>query len=145
MQARVAAAGLSGSIELAGEREPREVTEAYAWADVFWHTGIVDSQGDRDGLPNVVPEALAHALPVISSAAGGAAEAIHDGETGLLVNPQDTVALAEAIERLARDPILCRRLGTDGRAWVEENFLAEKNTLILARAFAEAIRPSTAK
>lgn len=139
LQARIAAAGLSGSIELAGEREPQEVTAAYAWADVFWHTGIVDSQGDRDGLPNVVPEALAHALPVISSAAGGAAEAIHDGETGLLVNPQDTVGLADAIERLANDPALCHRLGTTGRAWMEENFLAEKNTLILARAFEAAI------
>ncbi len=138
LQARIAAAGLAGSIELAGEREPREVTEAYAWADAFWHTGIVDSQGDRDGLPNVVPEALAHALPVISSAAGGAAEAIHDGETGLLVNPEDTLSLAAAVERLSRDPVLCRRLGLGGRAWVEENFLAGKNTLILARAFARA-------
>ena len=136
---------MSGGIELAGEREPREVTAAYAWADVFWHTGIVDSQGDRDGLPNVVPEALAHALPVISSAAGGAAEAIHDGQTGLLVDPHDTVGLADAIERLSRDPALCHRLGLGGRAWVEENFLAEKNTLILARAFDAATRVQAAK
>ena len=138
LQARIAAAGLSGSIELAGEREPREVTDAYLWADVFWHTGIVDSQGDRDGLPNVVPEAMAHALPVISSAAGGASEAICDGETGLLVNPEDTIRLADTIERLARDPEECRHLGRGGRAWVEENFLAEKNTLILSEAFARA-------
>ncbi len=135
LQARIAAAGLTGKIELAGEREPREVTDAYGWADAFWHTGIVDSQGDRDGLPNVVPEALGHALPVISSAAGGAAEAIRDGETGLLVNPADTHALADAVVRLAGDPAECRRLGLAGRAWVEENFLAEKNTRILARAF----------
>ena len=138
LQARIAAAGLSASIELAGEREPQEVAAAYAWADVFWHTGIVDSKGDRDGLPNVVPEAMSYALPVISSAAGGASEAIHDGETGLSINPEDTITLADAIERLSQNPEECQRLGKGGRAWVEENFLAEKNTLILSQAFIRA-------
>ena len=105
---------------------------------MFWHTGIVDSQGDRDGLPNVVPEAMAHGLPVISSAAGGAGEAVRDGETGLIVDPADTQALADAVERLANDAPLRQRLGKNGRAWVEdEPFLAEVNTRRLARAFAE--------
>ena len=138
LAARIAQAGLGGSIELAGECAPAAVDAAYAWADVFWHTGIVDSQGDRDGLPNVVPEAMAHGLPVISSAAGGAAEAVRDGETGLLVDPADAEALASAVERLADDAPLRERLGKNGRAWVQENFLAEVNTRRLARAFAEA-------
>ena len=123
---------------MSGERTPAEVEAAYGWADVFWHTGIVDSQGDRDGLPNVVPEAMAHGLPVISSAAGGAAEAVRDGDTGLIVDPADPAALADAVERLADDAPLRQRLGRSGRAWVEENFLAEVNTRRLVRAFAEA-------
>ena len=137
LRARIAGAGLADRIELAGERPPAEAEAAYAWADVFWHTGIVDAQGDRDGLPNVVPEAMAHGLPVISSAAGGAAEAVIDGATGLIVDPADPRALADAVRRLANDPALCSRLGTAGRRWVAENFLSETNIRRLARAFTE--------
>ena len=138
LEAQAARAGLRESVALPGEYSSAEVEAAYAWADVFWHTGIVDSRGDRDGLPNVVPEAMAHGLPVISSAAGGAAEAVRDGETGLIVDPADGRALADAVERLADDASLRRRLGENGRAWVAANFLAEVNTRRLARAFAQA-------
>ena len=138
LEAQAARSGLGERVELSGEQTPAEVEAAYAWADVFWHTGIVDSQGDRDGLPNVVPEAMAHGLPVISSAAGGAAEAMHDGQTGLIVDPTDAAALADAVERLAEDALLRQRLGDSGRVWVEANFLAEVNTRRLVRAFAEA-------
>ena len=138
LEAAMAAAGLAASVELSGERSPQETQAAYAWADVFWHTGIVDAQGDRDGLPNVIPEAFAHGLPVVSSAAGGAGEAVIDGQTGLIVDPADARALADAVERLARDDGLRRRLGLAGRAWVEENFLSEVNIRRLAEAFGRA-------
>ena len=138
LEAAVAAAGLGGMVELAGERSPEETQAAYTWADVFWHTGIVDAQGDRDGLPNVVPEAFAHGLPVISSAAGGAGEAVIDRQTGLIVDPADAPALADAVERLGRDEALRARLGAAGRAWVEENFLSEVNIRRLAEAFERA-------
>ncbi len=136
----IARANLQHRVKLLGERSPAEVEAAYATADVFWHTGIIDAQGDRDGLPNVIPEALAHGLPVISSAAGGAAEAIREGETGLIIDPEDTAALADAVCRLAADPAWRQHLGEQGRRWVELNFLAEHNTRILAEAFERAAR-----
>ena len=140
LEARIAAAGLAGSIRLDGERPPDEIWDAYAWADVFWHTGIVDSQGDRDGLPNVIPEAMACGLPVISSTAGGAGEAVCDGVTGLIVaDPSKVAALADAAGRLADDATLRANFGAAGRKWVEENFLAEVNTRRLAEAFAAAL------
>ena len=141
LRALIAGAGLADRIELDGERPPAEVQAAYGWADVFWHTGIVDAQGDRDGLPNVVPEAMAHGLPVISSAAGGAAEAVHDGITGLIVDPTDSRALADAVERLADDPARRGQLGAAGRRWVEEHFLSEANARLLAQAFTTAADP----
>ncbi len=128
-------AGLSQQVELLGALDSPAVERAYAWAHIFWHTGVVDHAGDVDGLPNVIPEALAHALPVISSSAGATTEAIRDGETGLLVKVADPVALADAVERLTADATLRARLGATGRAWVEEHFLAEKNTRRLAEAF----------
>ena len=138
LETRVAAAGLDAVVELAGECSPEETQAAYAWADVFWHTGIVDAQGDRDGLPNVIPEAFAHGLAVISSAAGGAGEAVINGKTGLLVDPTDARALADALEKLARDEGLRQTLGTEGRAWVETHFLSEVNIRLLEHAFRKA-------
>lgn len=136
LQTQIARAGLTYQVELAGAQSAPEVAAAYAKADIFWHTGIVDAQGDRDGLPNVIPEAMAHGLPVISSAAGGAGEAVREG--GLIVDPADPVALADAVQRLANDPALREQMGKAGRDWVTENFLAENNTRLLAEAFFQA-------
>lgn len=140
LEAAIAQAGLHRKIELLGEQSPGEVQALYGWADVFWHTGIVDTQGDRDGLPNVIPEAFAHGLPVISSAAGGAWEAVTDNLTGLIVDPTDASALADAAAKLAREPGLRRRLGERGRRWAEENFLSQVNAGHLARAFERAAK-----
>ena len=71
LEAAINEAGLGGQTELLGEQSLAQVQASYRWADVFWHTGIVDAQGDRDGIPNVVPEAFSHGLPVIASGAGG--------------------------------------------------------------------------
>lgn len=140
LETQIAGAGLTKQVELAGALPPEKVAAAYKEADIFWHTGIVDSQGDRDGLPNVIPEAFSYGLPVISSDAGGAAEAVKEG--GWIVDPADAIALADAVERLAGDAQLRTRLGAAGRAWVEENFLAERNTASLAMAFRNAAATS---
>jgi glycosyltransferase involved in cell wall biosynthesis len=67
---------------------------------------IVAADGDAEGLPSVIPEAMAQACPVIGSDQGGIAEAIRHGDTGLLVPPGDPVALAEAMQRIAHDATL---------------------------------------
>jgi len=134
---------LGDAVELCGEVAPERVEEHYRWADAFWHTGVVDPEGDRDGLPNVIPEAFSYELPVITNCAPGATEAVADGVTGLVVDATDTDELADAVERLADDPALRRRLGEAGRDWVAKNFLAERNSAILAAAFREAMTPRT--
>ena len=138
LEAAINEAGLGDQVGLLGEQNPAQVQAAYLWADVFWHTGIVDAQGDRDGIPNVVPEAFSHALPVISGAAGGVGEAVQDGVTGLVVEPLQADALADAAERLVQDAALRHQLGSSGRAWVRENFLSEVNIRHLVRAFTQA-------
>lgn len=142
LQHQIDAAGLTAHITLLGAQTVAQVREAYAWADLFWHTGIVDAEGDRDGLPNVIPEAFAFQLPVISCDKAGAAEAVHHEQTGLLVANLATPALADAVERLTRDPDLRLRLGQAGRAWVQSNFLAVNNSKLLAEAYIfSATRP----
>lgn len=134
---------LNDRVNFCGALSPEETNEAYEWASVFWHTGIIDADGDRDGLPNVIPEAFSHGLAVISHRAPAAMEAVIEGETGLLVETGNSAALAKATERVMKDPALRRLLGTNGRRWVEENFRADTNTKILAAAFRNATKPAS--
>ncbi len=130
--------GLDSVVTLCGALPPERVEEEYFWADIFWHTGVIDPEGDRDGVPNVIPEAFAHYLPVISSRTAGPMEAVTHETTGLIVDVANTAELANAVKRLAEDPSLRQRLGENGRRWIEENFLIARNAEILARAFREA-------
>jgi len=131
-------AGLHDLVSLTGPLTPPQVDEQYLWADIFWHTGIVDAEGDRDGIPNVIPEAFARCLPVISSRTAGPMEAVTHEVTGLLAEPSNPTELATAVKRLADDPALRHQLGDAGRLWTEQNFLIAKNAEILARAFRDA-------
>lgn len=98
---------------------------------------IVASGGDAEGLPSVIPEAMAQGCPVIGSDQGGIAEAIRHDATGLLVVPGDAGALADAMGRMAREPGLRTRLSVSGFAYAAEALNAriqsEKlETLLLA-------------
>ncbi len=126
---------LGVTVDLAGALSQDEVQASYGCADVFLHTGIVDAEGDRDGLPNVVPEAMSRGVCVISSPGGGAAEAISHDVTGLIAEPSDATALADAVGRLRGDAALRVALRRAAHAWVAEHFLAARNTAALARRF----------
>lgn len=76
----------------------------------------------KEGLPNVLLEALAMGVPVVSTRLAGTPEVVHDGQTGLLVEPGDIAALAAAIGRLGGDADACRAMGDAGRALMVEQF-----------------------
>jgi len=121
-------------VEFCGAAAPDEVPQYYAWADIFWHTGIVDDSGDRDGLPNVVPEAMGHEVPVICGVEVGVLEAISDRVTGLVVDPSNTNALAKAVLELKESDVLRDELTANARQWVQDHFLAENNAAKIAAA-----------
>src|SRR5262249_56987609 len=84
----------------------------------------VSEDGDRDGIPNTLAEAMACGLPVVSTRLPGIEEIVRDRETGLLVPPQDPEALAVALASLLADPERRRELGRSARACVSETFAA---------------------
>jgi glycosyltransferase involved in cell wall biosynthesis len=118
VEAEIERLGLQGRVELLGTRD--DIPELLAGADVF----VLAS--DSEGLPMSVLEAMAAGLPVVASAVGGVPEAVRDGETGALVPPRDSAALAHAIGRIVADPALRDRLGEAGRRRVEREFSLER-------------------
>lgn len=114
--------GLKGRVTLEGSLTHAELPGAYAEADAVVVPSVQDSSGDRDGLPNVVLEAMACARAVVASRISAIGCAVGDGETGLLVPPGDAHALASALRRLAGAPALLERLGRGGRARVESDY-----------------------
>jgi glycosyltransferase involved in cell wall biosynthesis len=122
LAAEINAVGLAGCVTLGGGQTHAELPQEYAGAHVVVVPSVVDRAGDRDGLPNVVLEAMASGRPVVASDVGAISSAITSGHSGLLVPPGDTTALAAALERLAREPALRQELGGNGRARVERDF-----------------------
>lgn len=114
--------GIADRVELPGFLKPASVKKRLLAAQVFLHPSRTTSDGNREGVPNSMLEAMASGMPVIATRHGGIPEAITDGESGLLVRENDADALAAALRRLLEDAELRARLAAGGRASVERTF-----------------------
>jgi glycosyltransferase involved in cell wall biosynthesis len=138
LERRIAERGLGDRVKLVGPRTHDELPAEFAAAHIVVVPSITDASGDRDGLPNVVLEAMSSARPVVASDVGAVSSAVVDGRTGVLVPPGDAHALAGAIEFLADQPDMRERLGREARARVEADFELHACTARL-RAFLESV------
>jgi glycosyltransferase involved in cell wall biosynthesis len=93
-----------------------------------------------EGLPNAVLEYLAAGLPTVATRVGGNAEILRDGQTGLLVPPEDSAALAEALLRFLREPEFAARLGTKGREYVVSEFSVQRMVSNTDQLYSELLR-----
>lgn len=114
LRRRVASAGLTERVELPGRLDPSEVAARLAAADVV----VVPSRADA--APLVVLEAWRSGRPLVATVRGGPPEIVTDGVDGVLVDPQDTQALATAVLGLLDDPERAERIGAAGRRRVED-------------------------
>jgi len=133
--------GVAASVTFAGHLPQHEVWTQLAWADVLLHTGVVAPSGDRDGLPNVIPEAMSIGVLVVTSPAAATTEAITDRVTGLVAMPEAAEPWVALLRSLATDDALAERLRLAARGWVEENFDAHKNAARVLAQFQRAIGP----
>jgi glycosyltransferase involved in cell wall biosynthesis len=100
----------------------------------------IDESGDRDGLPTVLLEALACATPVVTTDILGLPELVRNGETGVLVTPDDPLGLATAIARLLEDPVHAAALGAAGRRLVAQLHDCDESAARLQDVWAGAAR-----
>jgi glycosyltransferase involved in cell wall biosynthesis len=134
--------GIGDCFELPGERPQRELVPVLQAADIFALTPFVTDDGDRDGVPNVLAEAMACGLPVVSTAVAGIPELVHHGENGLLCAARDVETIAAAIGRLLDDREERLRFGAAARRTVVEHFDLRAAAGRLAGLFEQAMRSS---
>jgi len=140
LEAQVRALGLVGRVEMPGRVPEADLHGALQEAGVLVLPSIVDQRGDTEGLGVVLLEALSYRVPVIGSAVGGITDIIVDGETGLLVPPEDPAAIAKAIERIATDPAFAKRLAETGSRRVRERFGWDAIIAAWQECYAAALR-----
>lgn len=131
---------LTGEVKFTGQLAQPEVWAQLGWADVLLHTGIVTPSGDRDGLPNVIPEAMAAGVLVVTSPVAATTEAISQERTGLVADVDLPLAWVVALRRLGADDKLAETLRSAARRWVEENYDAHRNTARLVDCFKKAMK-----
>lgn len=122
LEQQAARLGIEDRVDFRGQQSSAAVQAALARAAAVVIPSVIDVDGDKDGTPVVLPEALAAGVPVIASALAGMAEHLRDGTSGLLVPPGDAPALAAAIRSVTSDPALASQLAEAGARVVEESF-----------------------
>lgn len=122
LAARIAAANLHSHVALTGPLPQPDIIHLLAQAAAFVLPCVTEASGGRDVLPTVLMEAMAAALPCVSTPIAGVPEMVLPGQTGLLVPPRDPAATAAALASLLADPPAARRLGQAGLALAHARF-----------------------
>lgn len=135
LQKQIDALELREYVSLQGAKTIDEILELYRQSHIFALPCVIARSGDRDGMPNVILEAMAMQLPVITTPVTGNTELVQDGINGLLVGESDANSLAQAIERLINDPALRHELGKQARQTIMGGFDIHQTAVRLASIF----------
>jgi colanic acid/amylovoran biosynthesis glycosyltransferase len=109
-------------VQFRGDVSDSELMRYYEGADMYILPCIITADGDRDGIPVGMMEAMAMELPVISTTVSGIPELVEDGTSGILAPPKDEKAIADAIIKLCKDSELRVTMGEEGRKKIEREF-----------------------
>lgn len=140
VQARVKQYGLETMVQLPGAIFQDDLKAYLKRTDIFALPCIIGSDGDIDGIPVALMEAMAMEIATVSTTVSGIPELIEDGVSGLLVPEKDITALADALQRLIEDPALRQKLGQAGREKIIAEFEIDQNAERLAGHFEEVLR-----
>lgn len=139
LSTQIDALDLPQVVQLMGACTQQELVKILPQSDLFVLTPFMTSDGDRDGIPNVLVEAMACGLAVVSTKVGGIPELIRDGENGLLAEPHAITAIADQLAMLFADELLRHQLGNAARQTVEELFDLQSGARQLVSLFRNAV------
>jgi glycosyltransferase involved in cell wall biosynthesis len=128
LRARIQALGLTEHVQMLGAQPQSEVVRSVQAAAVFAAPCVVGSDGNRDGLPTVLLEAMALGTPCVATDVTGIPEVLRHNQTGLMVPQHDPHTLALALTQLLDDPGLRCRLARSARGLIESSFDVQDNT-----------------
>ncbi|RMH02152.1 MAG: colanic acid biosynthesis glycosyltransferase WcaL [Chloroflexi bacterium] len=135
VQQRIQELGLADVVHIHRAVTQQELREIYGRCTLFVLPCRVVENGDRDGIPNVLAEAMAVGIPVISTTVSGIPELVDDGQNGLLVPPEDAQALANSIRYLLTHPEQAAKLGENARQKICQMFDVRQTTVRLKSLF----------
>lgn len=143
LQSQINNHGLKEKVLLTGSLPRNKMFEIIQEATVFVAPSVLGSDGDRDGLPTTLLEAMALGTPCISTKVTGIPEIVHDNVTGILVEEKDPISLADAVERILVDPALRMRFSKKAKGLIELNFDIKKNSEKIREVFYNSILEKT--
>jgi colanic acid/amylovoran biosynthesis glycosyltransferase len=141
LTALVGQLGLDRHVTLHGRNRQERVRVDLEHSDVLVAASVTAADGDEEGIPNVLKEAMASGMPVVGSRHAGIPELVEDGVSGLLVPERDERGLADALQRLAGEPGRRAAMGRAGRAKVEREYDIHSLNDRLAGLLEHLIRP----
>ncbi len=145
LRSQIDAAGLDQHVHLTGPMPQEQLAGLLGTAAVATLPCVITADGDRDGLPTVLLEAMAKAVPVVTTTVTGGPEIVAQGQTGLLCAPGDPASLADALQALLADRPRARAMGAAGRLRAERLFDLGPNVAWLATQFAGVARPALSR
>jgi glycosyltransferase involved in cell wall biosynthesis len=135
LQAWIQEHGLTGEVKLMGDRTQQELIAEYQNATLFILTPIQTEDGDRDGIPNVLVEAMAVGLPVITTAVAGIPELVENNQNGLLYESHDVYGISSGIIELLGNAEKRRQFGSAASRKVREQFDVDRAAMQLKTLF----------
>ncbi len=140
IERRIAELGIGDDVVLLGHCGREQVSATLQGSDAMVLPSITTDDGDMEGIPVALMEALATEVPVVASSLSGIPELVEDGLTGLLVPERDAQAIAAAIRRIHDDPPAAAAMAAEGRVRVLEAYDLARNTAALRERIAESAR-----
>ena len=137
--------GIGACVSFAGFLSQEKLRALFTEAHFFLQPSELGADGDQEGVPNAMLEAMACGLPVLATRHGGIPEAVEDGVSGLLVAERDHAALSAAMLALARDPARLTSMSAAARARVTAEFDLNAQTRVLEGCYQDAIRGFAAR
>ncbi len=131
---------LSDTVTLWGKLTHDRVVALYRQADIFTLPCQITDEGDRDGIPNVLMEAMTFSIPVISTNVSGIPEIIENNKTGLIIEPKNHYALFASLQQLIDNAVLRKQIGEAGKHRVITYFAADQHITQLKSLLSQTLQ-----